>query len=146
MRIVSFLSLYFYIIDSFLVPFRPHNIFKNIITIHNKRISFLQRNAIFLLNVTRRVNQRRYQLVSLLLEDNYNLTNYVEPEFGFLDLHKIQNNTYYGGQKNEVDLIPIVYEAKLDYNSTNLEELFNQAWNSTKQQSIDDEKSCGCNL
>jgi len=77
MRIVSLLSLYFYIIDSFLVP-HPPNIFKTITKIHNKRMSFLQSNAEFLLNVTRRVKQRRYEILSLIFEDtrNFTQTNY----------------------------------------------------------------------
>jgi len=73
MRIVGLLSLYFYIIDSFLVP-HPPNIFKTITKIHNNRMSFLQSNAEFLLNVTRRVKQRRYEILSLIFEDTRNFT------------------------------------------------------------------------
>lgn len=68
MRVFSLVYLYFSIIDSFLMP---PNIFKVINNIHNKKINFLKTNIDNIVNVTRRTNQRKYEILSLIFEDDY---------------------------------------------------------------------------
>ena len=75
MNIISFLFLFFNSVNSFLQPIKPQNIINSVTKFHKKNIIFVKDNIELLSNVTRRVKERKYEILALILEDKYNETD-----------------------------------------------------------------------
>jgi len=86
MNIISFLFLFFYGVNSFFQPPKPQNIINSVTKFYKKNIIFVKNNIELLSNVTRRVKERKYEILDLIFTDKYNETEPILDEIKLTDI------------------------------------------------------------